>query len=201
MERESNESLEAHGERRGRVVFNRDADSTEAHLYLLPWIGLRDPVRFGDVEVAPAPICLDPSQPYTAAARRILDCYRGLRGSPFIPCLMWIDGRGPLEVTESDYETLRRHRICLSAALIMSNSYYDITEGLSPICDAHCEGYFHHFQSDVKYINVSGAVETGAVRTHIRLKNFGDSPRLGICAASAQHRSIALGCAGDDYLD
>jgi hypothetical protein len=42
MERDSIESLDARGERRGKVVFNKGAENTEAHLYLLPWIGLND---------------------------------------------------------------------------------------------------------------------------------------------------------------
>lgn len=184
MERESIESLGARGERRGRVVFNKGAEDTEAHLYLLPWIGLNDPVIFGEVEVAPAPISLDAKQPCTPAARRIMNCYRGLSGTPVIPCLMWIACRGPLELSASDYETLRRHRICLSAALIMNDNYFD-KSGSGPICDAHCDGYFHRFQSDVTYISLYRRRRDGVDQETYPIDRFSVTVPL---SGSSQHQ-------------
>jgi hypothetical protein len=184
MVRDSIESLVARGERRGKVAFSKGAQAAEAHLYLLPWIGLNDPVKFGDVEVAPAPICLDPRQLCTPAARRILNCYRGLSGTAVIPCLMWISGRGPLELSGSDYDTLRRHRICLSATLIMNNNYFDIS-GNGPICDAHCDAYFHRFQSDVSYIGLYRRRRDGVDQEMHPIDRFSVTAPL---AGSSQHQ-------------
>jgi hypothetical protein len=69
------------------------------------------------------------------------------------PSLMWIANRGPLDLKFSDQEALIRHRMCLSAGLIMRNSYFQ-GAGFAPSCDAHCEGYFHRFSSDAEHVSI-----------------------------------------------
>jgi hypothetical protein len=129
------------------------SDQSEAHLYVLPWLQLRELINFGRVSVAPATSCLDPDHPCTEAARRILACYRGLGGSPVSPSLMWMSAGDPLSLTAADFDDLLRHRMCLSAGLVMSNDYYD-TAGLGPTTDAHCDGYFHRFSSDTAHVAI-----------------------------------------------
>jgi hypothetical protein len=80
---------------------------------VLPWLQLRGLEAFGAVEFAPAESCLDPSDPRTPGAQRVLGCYKGLDGQPVRPALMWLAGRGPLDLDERDDESLGRHRMAL----------------------------------------------------------------------------------------
>jgi hypothetical protein len=128
-------------------------NQTEAHLYVLPWVQLRQVISFGRVTVAPANACLDWDHPCSEAAGRLLACYRALDGSPVSPSLMWMTGGDPLSLTGPEFDDLLRHRMCLSAGLVMSNEYYD-TAGIGPTCDAHCDGYFHRFSSDSGHVAV-----------------------------------------------
>jgi hypothetical protein len=70
------------------------------HLYVLPWLHLHGPESFGAIQFSPAESCLDPADPRTAGALRVLGCYKGLDGRPVAPALMWIAGRGPLDLDE-----------------------------------------------------------------------------------------------------
>lgn len=130
-----------------------DRSAPRAHLYVLPWIQLREPITFGGVEVAPAQVCLDSSDVREPAAQRILSSYKGLGGAPLAPGLMRMTGSGPLDLNESDIDTVLLHRMCLSAGLIMSNSYYN-NAGYVATNDAHCEGFFHRFTSDAEHVSI-----------------------------------------------
>lgn len=128
-------------------------DTIEAHLYVLPWLQLRRQIDFGRVSIAPAKDCLDSEHLCRDAAQRILACYRGLGGSTVSPCLMWMSGDTPLSLVGANFDELLIHRLCLSAALIMANEYFD-TSGIGPTNDAHCDGYFHRFASDSNHVSI-----------------------------------------------
>jgi hypothetical protein len=129
------------------------SDQGEAHLYVLPWLRLRDQIDFARVSVAPAASCLNPDHPCTEAARRILACYKSVGGAPVSPSLMWLRNGDPLSLTRADFDDLLLHRMCLSAGLVMSNDYFD-GAGIGPITDAHCDGRFHRFSSDAAHVAI-----------------------------------------------
>jgi hypothetical protein len=126
-------------------------DEIVAHLYVLPWLRLQAPIRFGRVTVAPADTCLVVDHACTPAGRRILACYQGLGGDVVAPNLMWMTDGDPLGLTDVDFADLVRHRMCLSMGLIAGNEYYN-TVGIGGVTDAHCDGFFHRFSADTTHV-------------------------------------------------
>lgn len=127
---------------------NQNPNVGAAHLYVLPWLQVPTPISFGQMEVAPASACLDPTDPRTPGARRVLGCYKNLDGRPVhYPALMWTQGSGPLDLRAADQSDLERHRLALSAALIIESAYYMNWTGLGAVSAGHCEGFLHSFES------------------------------------------------------
>ncbi len=130
-----------------------DRSNPGAHLYVLPWIQLKEPLAFGRVEISPASQCLDDADPRTEAARRIVATYRDLGDQETNASLMWVTGGGPLDLEQSDFEDLLLHRMCLSAGLIMNNTYFSEIEFV-PTTEAHCEAFFHRFSADGAHVSI-----------------------------------------------
>jgi hypothetical protein len=159
--------------------------ATEVLLYALPWLRLREPLAFGAVELAPATMCLDDDHPCTHAAWRALGCYKDMGGHPVpVPSLMWVTGRGPLDVDERDHPKLERHRMCLAAGLIAGNEYF-APYGLGAITSAHCDGYLHRVSADGAHMGVYKRRREGMYLDGWPLDRLTITVPL---AASAQHQ-------------
>jgi hypothetical protein len=66
----------------------------------------------------------------------------------------------------------------------MNNNYFD-TSGSGPICDAHCDGYFHRFQPDVTYISLYRRRRDGVDQETYPIDRFSVTAPL---SGSSQHQ-------------
>lgn len=121
-------------------------------MYVLPWIGISNALSFGDVDVAPAAIAINPAHPYAAAAKAILGTFRLLGGSPAQCTLMWPKDKGPLDLNIADNLLLVRHRTALSASLLCANEYYLQLD--APTTDTHCDAFLQSFTADTQHVSV-----------------------------------------------
>jgi hypothetical protein len=122
---------------------------------ILPWLGLRAPLTFGALELAPAPGVvgrIDPDLQGTVTA--ILAAYRRLGHRPATPVLAWSTGTEPTEpIADDDLDRFWRHARLLALAAIAENQYFKPLS--APITAGSFQLYFQYFTPDAEHTAVA----------------------------------------------